>query len=278
MAQVKFRRPVFLAALTIIALMLSGCRPVQAPTPTPPAEEQETQIASELPLVGTSWQVESFGRPEQDLTPIMGTRLTLNFGITRYAGDGGCNWFLGVYGADETSLRLRTPATTSARCDPPGVMQQEATYLSVLWNILAYRKDGERLLGYGVNDQLMLTFMPSQPVEFETTAWILRFQHNNRRMVPANPQAQITAQFDAGQVNGSAGCSTYTAAYTLDNDQFVLSDLVTTQETCTEPAGVAQQEELFLTNMQSATRLIQTGGLLQLLSADGETLLAFGTQ
>ena len=57
---------------------------------------------------------ESFGGPDEPLPVLPDTRLTVNYLVERYAGSGGCNWYLGVYSTDGSSLRMQTPATTWA--------------------------------------------------------------------------------------------------------------------------------------------------------------------
>ena len=143
-----FFRTAALFALTM--LVLSGCSVGQEPTPTPASiEEAVVQAVPQLPFIGTTWQVESAGETADDLQPIEGTRLIVNFGIDRYSGSGGCNYFLGGYAVEGDVLRFYTPAMTILICaEPEGVMEQEATYMSLLVNVTEYREDGEKLLAY----------------------------------------------------------------------------------------------------------------------------------
>jgi heat shock protein HslJ len=204
------------------------------------------------------------------------TTLTLNFGVDRYLGSGGCNWFLGVYDVSGDQMELRAPTQTILECTQPAdVMQQESMYLSALWNIDEYRKLDEKLLAYAIEDQLLLTFVPATPVPIEGTTWSLKFQLADEQITPLIADTTVTAALAGGRITGSAGCSTYDGAYTLNGDQFAVSDLTTTKQECTTPDGIMGQEALYLANLAAATRLIQTAGVLQLLNADGETVLAF---
>jgi heat shock protein HslJ len=278
MRQTNLFRSLTFVSLLFMALLMSACIGPE-PTPTPPPEVRVTQAVSNLSLIGTSWEAESFGEPEDNLGVIPGTRLTVNFGVDRYAGSGGCNWFLGVYETEGASLRFMTPAETAIMCDePPGVMEQEGTFLSSLWNILEYRMDGEKLLGYTSGDQLMLTFVPAAPVPFEGTTWQLKFMLANEMMQQIIPGTEITAVFTADNMSGSSGCNTYEAGYTRDDESFAISDLTATTESCAEPAGVQEQELSYLAYLEIGRELVQAGGILILLDELGNPLMAFGAQ
>jgi heat shock protein HslJ len=273
--------PRYVLALIFGALMLlNACQPAEPPTPTPEAAEQVAQAVEGLSLIGTSWQVESFGgpAPEETLPVIPDTRLTVNFGIERYAGNGGCNWFLGVYSVEGESMRFMTPAQTRIYCEPDAVMQQEATFMSSLWNVLSYQKDGEKLLGYTTQDQLLLTLVPADPVAFEGTTWYLAFQEYGNGPSPFIPETEVTAIFNAGELTGSGGCNTYSTTYTLEDQAFDAAEVVSTRMACEEPEGIMDQETQFLQNLQDTTKVIQTGGLLQLLNAEDETIVILGAR
>jgi heat shock protein HslJ len=259
-------------------LMLAACGSDTPPTPTPPPAEQVEQAVEGLSLIGTSWQAESFGGPEpEDQLPVIeDTRLTVNFGIDRYAGNGGCNWFLGVYEVQGETMRFMTPAQTRIYCEPDALMQQEGTFMSTLWNIIAYEKEGEKLLGYTTGDQLLLTLVPAEPVVFEGTTWTMRFQDYESGPNSFIPETEVTAEFNAGELTGSGGCNTYSTTYTLDGQDFEVAEVVSTRVACAEPEGVMEQETRFLENLQAARKLFQTGGLIQLVNAEGETIVILG--
>jgi len=244
-----------LACLMLLVGLLSACRSASEPTPTPEPAAKVTQAVSNLNLIGSSWQAESFGGPEDAVKVSPDTRLTVNFGVDRYAGSGGCNWFLGVYGTEGESMRFQTPSKTVAVCDePPGIMEQEGTYLSALWNILSYRMEGEKLLGYTSNDQLLLTFVPAIPVPFEGTTYTLKFLVHDTIAEPVVADTEMTAKFTAGHVTGQVGCNTYEADYTLSDDNFALSNLTSTTTACGDSEGAQQQTARFLSYLQTAKK------------------------
>jgi heat shock protein HslJ len=279
MRQITFLRSI--AYPILVALLLGGCQAGSEPTPTPEPAERAAQAASNLSLVGSSWQAESLGGPEDSLAILPDTRPTVNFGVDRYAGSGGCNWFLGVYEAAGETLRFMTPSTTRTVCgEPAGVMEQEATYMSALLNIIEYRMEGEKLLGYTTNDQLLLTFVPASSIALEGTTWQLKFLVDVESVLatPVIPGTEVTAQFTADRMSGSGGCNTYEAAYTLDDESFAIADLTTTEMACAEPEGIQEQEQRFLAYLQIAAKLVHVGGAVLLQDALGRTLLAFGAE
>ncbi len=262
----------------LLVTVLAACRQptVSAPAPAQAAEALGEAISA-AELVGTNWQAVAFGSPGDSQPIDQATPVTLNFGVDRYFGTGGCNWFLGVYDVADDQMELRAPAQTVLQCKTPAnLMQQEAMYLSALWNIVAYRQLDEKLLAYATDNQLLLTFVPAAPVALEGTAWSLKFQQEDEQMAPIIADTAITATFAAGRISGNAGCNTYEAAYTLDGDALAINGLSATEKACDAPEGVMDREQLYLANLASATQLTQSGGLLQLLNADDETVLAFG--
>lgn len=275
----------FLLGLTFVLVILVGACRSKEPTPTPsPTQQvgQAKQSIQELHLIGTSWQADSFGGPDpkDQLAVIPGSRLTVNFGPLRYGGTGGCNFFLGVYDVEGESMRFHTPAMTAATCAPPEVMNQEGTYLASLRNIVAYSKEGDKLMGYTTGNQLLITFSPAPTVTLEGTVWELRFQdYGNGMLAPIVAGTEVTATFNAGQLSGSGGCNTFTSTYTLAEDgTFSTPAVVSTRMSCSEPKNIMEQEAQFFLNLQNAKKLTQVGGLLVLTDAADKPLAAFGTK
>jgi heat shock protein HslJ len=276
-----------LLLVTLGAMLLAACRQPAVPTPTPAPGRAAADgpavmgdVLAPAQLAGTGWQALAFGSPD-DGKPVDGvTTLTLNFGADRYAGSGGCNWFLGTYSVAGDSMELNAPSQTVLQCTaPPDVMQQEAMYLSALYNVDEYRKLDDKLLAYATGSQLLLTFRAAAPVPLEGTAWSLKFlQDTQDNVVAAIAGTTVTATFAAGKITGSAGCNTYTGTYTLNGDKLNVAGLTVpgaTKKTCDSPQGIMDQEAIYLANLAGAVRLVQTAGVLQLLNADDETNLAF---
>jgi polar amino acid transport system substrate-binding protein len=86
----------------------------------------------------------------------------------------------------------------------------------------------------------------------------------------------LTAAFGAdGRVNGSSGCNTYSATYTVNGAQLAITPPTGTSALCAEPQGIMEQEAAFLTALQSASSFSLEGGQLYVLSASGQALIEF---
>jgi putative lipoprotein len=64
------------------------------------------------------------------------------------------------------------------------------------------------------------------------------------------PGSEITAQFSGGQISGSTGCNTYNANIIPIADYFVFGPIGTTKMYCESPAGVMEQESVYLSSLQ----------------------------
>jgi heat shock protein HslJ len=92
------------------------------------------------------------------------------------------------------------------------------------------------------------------PSGIHDTSWIVTaYEDRNRELVDVLDGTEITASFsqekaDGGTVYGFTGCNDYVGDYSVSGDNVWPGiDLVlTTQNTCTEPAGIMEQEEDFI--------------------------------
>lgn len=65
---------------------------------------------------------------------------------------------------------------------------------------------------------------------------------------------EVTALFDTeGNLQGSAGCNTYQAKYQTNGNQMTISEIVLTQVLCSDPAGIMEQEDKFIENLEKTT-------------------------
>jgi heat shock protein HslJ len=92
------------------------------------------------------------------------------------------------------------------------------------------------------------------PSGIHDTSWIVTaYEDRNRELVDVLDGTEITASFsqekaDGGTVYGFTGCNDYVGDYSVSGDNVWPGiDLVlTTQNSCTEPAGIMDQEEDFI--------------------------------
>lgn len=100
-----------------------------------------------------------------------------------------------------------------------------------------------------------------------TGNWIL-IQINGAGVIPGT---EITAVFgDGGNLSGSAGCNNYNANYQISGNGLTVGPISSTQQICAEPAGVMDQESLYIQVLSSATGYEVQGQTLSIRSARGQ--------
>jgi heat shock protein HslJ len=85
----------------------------------------------------------------------------------------------------------------------------------------------------------------------------------------------ITTFSEDGTVSGSAGCNNFVASYQSREDTLTTGTLTTTLKSCNSPAGVMNQEQIFLTNLKGVDTFTTTSDILAISDANGKTLLTF---
>ena len=253
-----------------LILILSGC------TQSEPESPQEV-VGAITSLAGTAWELEAFGGPEDTVPVVPGSRLSVNYFVERYAGYGGCNWFLGVYGLEGINVRMETVATTTLNCESQEIMEQEQTFMAALLDVAYFRNEDNRMVGYTAENQALLSLLPTPPAPFEGTTWELKFGWDGESWVPVLPLTTVTAQFEGDQVTGSGGCNSYSASIESDGNQLTIGPAAATRMACSDPEDIMQQEDAYFSQLASVAGYTVAGGTLILLDANGEPILLFGT-
>jgi heat shock protein HslJ len=109
------------------------------------------------------------------------------------------------------------------------------------------------------------------------TSWIVtRYNNGQEAVVSVIIGTEMTANFRAdGQLTGSAGCNNYFTSYTTDGNNITIGPAGSTQQFCSEPEGVMEQEQEYLTALQSAATYSSRGDSLDLRTASGAGAAAF---
>jgi heat shock protein HslJ len=90
------------------------------------------------------------------------------------------------------------------------------------------------------------------------------------------PGTTITATFaEDGTISGSGGCNNYVASCQSGANTLSIGALITTLKTCDSPAGIMNQEQIYLMNLQAAAKYMITGDILSISDANGKILLTF---
>jgi heat shock protein HslJ len=128
------------------------------------AEEQGvtvTEASTGLPLQGTTWFLESYyDGVAAMIGMIPGTSITAVFGEDgQLSGSSSCNTYSANYTTDGSSISIGPPTGTQSLCtEPPDVMEQEASYLSVLPNATSYEISSSYLTIQDANGRVVLQY------------------------------------------------------------------------------------------------------------------------
>ena len=278
----SYRMLLIVVLLVGLVLAFAGCAP-SASTPAPAtavaeAAKDAQATVTQFALSGTEWQLESTGGPADSSPVPAGANLTLGFGGYRYAGYSGCNWFQGMFDAQGDSLTLEPPAKSLGGCvAKPEAQKLQSSYLTGLTNVISYAIEDGKLVLYAANQQRMGTMAPLEAVPFEGTTWDLMFYPSADAVdaVPVLPGAAITAQFDGGKITGNAGCNDYSADYKRDDTRLTFGAVTVTEKMCVEPAGVMEQEDVYLKMLPEVGAINQFARSIELQKADGTPLLMY---
>lgn len=116
-------------------------------------------------LIGTHWQLTSYGAPGAETLVTAGGIVTLSFeSADRLGGNGGCNNFSGGYTIEGSTLSISEIASTLMACGHTANLQEQA-YFSALHAAHGFKRvDNQLTIYYGDGEQLNYT-RTGQPVE-----------------------------------------------------------------------------------------------------------------
>ncbi|MGD2048227.1 MAG: META domain-containing protein [Chloroflexota bacterium] len=87
---------------------------------------------------------------------------------------------------------------------------------------------------------------------------------------------EITARFGAdGSLSGSAGCNSYNGTFIAYDQRLRVNTLTSSQALCSTPEGIMEQEGVFLSLMQQASRMAVSAGQLSIFDSGGNRILEF---
>jgi len=266
----------------VLALSLVGCtsvlgRPVQ-PTPT----ESETPTSPPLRILDdTEWALTFLNGN----SPVEGSAITLAFYPESYMqGDAGCN----LYGVDylASGNRFQVPEIHRTRdtCGASDIMQQEAAFFEALAKVAAYRATEEHLEFDDAQGRTILAFArvppPTTGSVLTGTKWVL----TSLRGQPLLPDTTISLEFGEAWYSGYTGCNNYgggpdSGKYTAtDEGTLKIIGMAVTVQLCPTPAGVMEQEQMYVAAFASIATYRLNEDCLELQDATGETILVYARQ
>jgi heat shock protein HslJ len=98
------------------------------------------------------------------------------------------------------------------------------------------------------------------------------YNNGKEAVVGMIADSKVTLNFGAdGQVSGNAGCNNYSGGYETSGDQLKVGPLASTMMACDKPAGVMEQEQLYLAALQNAAIYEISGDTLTIRDTGGAT-------
>lgn len=261
----------------LLTLALAACAPAAPPAnggyPPPMEANPNTTYPPPAndgdPLAGTSWILTQLGGNP----PLADVTVTLEFTDGQLGGTDGCNSFGGGYQASGETLTVSKELVSTLMACEDAIMQQASAYTAMLIQTATFKIDGEQLVLMDADGKTLATFT-RQSQDLAGTSWIVTgLNDGNQGVTSSLLESEITAAFGAdGQVNGSAGCNGYFAAFTTEaGGKITISAPGATKKYCNEPAGVMEQETRYLLALESAASYRISGGTLTLFATDGST-------
>ncbi len=225
-------------------------------------------------LAGTSWDVTGYNNGKQAIVSVLnGTAITLNFGTdNRATGSAGCNNYSGEFASTDTTLKVGVLISTQRACiAPEGIMEQEAQYLAALQNSATYEISGDMLTIRDSSGAMQVTATKRAPTTLVGIAWnVTNYNNGKEAVVGLAVDTKITLNFGAdGIVSGNSGCNTYSGGYESSGDKLKVGTLASTRMFCESPAGVMDQEALYLLALQNAATYDITNDTLTIRDASG---------
>ncbi|NYT07580.1 MAG: META domain-containing protein [Methanomicrobiales archaeon] len=125
----------------ILTIMDSNGKAILAYSRIPPG------VLTPAPLIGTTWYLNSFVDAKGTIwTPGPMFPISLQLaGDGKLSGNAGCNNYFGSYTLSGNSISIGTLGSTVMSCNETGIMDLEATYLTVLPRMILYQVSGNEL-------------------------------------------------------------------------------------------------------------------------------------
>lgn len=253
----------FLIALTMVVnLILAGCVGISSTFTDGPPDA----------LADTSWSLQTLnGQPV-----LAEPAVTLTFADGQVGGTDGCNSFSASYtvNGEKITVDSNMVSTMMACADP--IMQQAGAYTAALMQAATFKIDGQTLTLMDGNGAVSATFA-GQSSDLSGTSWVVTGYNNGKQaVVSVVIGSELTAAFSPdGQLSGSAGCNNFTASFELSDKTVKIGSVGSTRKMCNEPAGVMEQEQAYLSALETAATYRIDGNQLELRTADGALAVTF---
>ena len=250
------KKTLFSVTVVLVLVILAGC-----------SASQSAGAPSGGTLTGQVWALTALAGK----APIQDTGITIQFSTDgTVSGSSGCNQYSGTYTASGSSLTINTPlASTMMMCAQP-VMVQESAYQAALATVKAYSVSGDKLTLFGADNKEIASYQATSQDLSGTTWDVIGYNNGKQAVVSVLAGTEMDIQFGKdGTVSGKSGCNTYNGPYTVTGSQIKIGPLASTMMACSDPAGIMDQEQQYLTALGTAATYQIEGNVLELRTADG---------
>lgn len=201
-----------------------------------------------------------------------GAPFTLRFQGGRLEGFGGCNSFAGGYTLDGASLVIGPLAGTMMACPQPA-MAVETEVMRALAGTFRVEASGPGMK-LASKAGAVLSFVEAALTSLDQGKWNVSGFNNGRQAV-VSPRSGTApwVQFQAGTVQGHAGCNSFRGKYTADGPQVTIGPLAVTRKACADADVMRQDRELMSALRSVTTWAIDARGMLDMHRADGQRAL-----
>lgn len=236
------------------------------------------------PLAGTAWRlVELCADNGSIVAPQPQTEPVIIFGESgTLSGSCGCNLYSALYRINGSAISIEPVAITRAYpATAEGLKQQETRYHELLVAAASYQVEGDRLVFSGPSGKVLLVFSRAdlpETLPLLGTTWRLTHYSTGGGSAVASPipGTNVTLVFeDDATLSGSCGCNVYLAPYQVNETGLAVGRVLATKMSCTEPAGVMEQEATYLDLLGAAAGYRIVGDRLAVIDSNGRAILFF---
>lgn len=250
----------------LLLLIISACT-------LPGVVDSGEREGNPAPLADTAWTVDQLG---DESGPALQT-LTLTFaGSDGISGHDGCNAFSGGVSLRFPTIHIADKLTGTMMACPDAVETRARTYRAALLQATRYHMGHATLELTDEAGQVLVTLTPAS-TSLAGIGWdAISYNNGKQAVVSLMIGTRISAWFgEDGRVTGHAGCNAYFAGYTVADKTITIHQPGSTRRACAEPAGVMEQETLYLQALATATQYRMSGIRLELRNAQGSLVAVF---
>ena len=126
---------------------------------------------------------------------------------------------------------------------------------------------------------VLLTYAPLFDKPLHGVEWqLVSYADGEGSLTPVLTGSTVTANILNAVIKGNAGCNSYSADLLLDASRINITTPVTSRKECAEPAGVMEQENQYLDDLQKTTSYYIEGDMLVFKDKDGDPVLIFNAR